>query len=336
VSMPGASAGWVGVFFVCYAIGLSGTWLARRYALRRRLVDLPGDRRSHTVPTPRGGGIAIVAAMLVALAWALAGGAAHARFLLAVGAGLVLIAGIGWIDDHRPLPPWPRLVVQGIAAAALAWGLAVEGGSLAGSLTGFIAAMALVNVWNFMDGTDGIATTQAIIAGLAYAVFAWGAPSAWLGLGLVAGGLGFLPFNFPKARIFLGDVGSGALGYALAASAAWIAQGDWPHAPLLLLPLSAFLADASLTLAARAAAGQRWWTPHAEHAYQFWARRLQSHQPVAFSYAGWTLMAVLIMFGARNEAGAFIMSIVTAVFVAASAVWTWSRWFRRREEAAGR
>ncbi|MFL6592192.1 MAG: MraY family glycosyltransferase [Luteimonas sp.] len=334
--MPGASAGGLGVCLACFAIGLSGTWLARRYALRRQLVDLPGERRSHTVPTPRGGGIAIVVAMLVALAWALATDAAHPRFLAAAGAGLVLIAGIGWIDDHRPLPPWPRLVVQGIAAAALAWGLAVEGGSLAGSLIGFIAAMVLVNVWNFMDGIDGIATTQAILAGLAYAVFASDGPAAWLALGLVAGSLGFLPFNFPRARIFLGDVGSGALGYALAASAAWIARDDWLQAPLLLLPLSAFLADASLTLAARALAGQRWWLPHAEHAYQFWARRLRSHQAVAFSYAGWTLLAVFIMFGARNRAGAFIMPIVTAVFVVACAVWIWSRWLRRREEAAGR
>ena len=336
MSMPDASAGWIGVFLVCFAIGLSGTWLARRYALRRRLLDLPGERRSHAVPTPRGGGIAIVAAMLVALAWMLVTGVAHAKFLLAVGAGLVLISGIGWIDDHRPLAPWPRLAVQAIAAAALAWGLAGEGGSVAGSLIGFVAAMVLVNVWNFMDGIDGIATTQAILAGIAYAVFAWGAPPAWLALGLVAGSLGFLPFNFPKARIFLGDVGSGALGYALAASAAWIAQADWPNAPLLLLPLSAFLVDASLTLAARAVAGQRWWTPHAEHAYQFWARHLRSHQPVAFSFAGWTLLAVLIMFAARNWAGAFIMPVVTAVFVAACAIWTWSRWLRQREEAAGK
>ena len=336
MTVPVASAGWITVFIGCFVVGLVGTWLARRYALGRQLLDLPGDRRSHTVPTPRGGGIAIVAAMCVAIAWALATDATHAPFLLAVGAGLLLIAGIGWIDDHRALRPWPRLVVQAIASVALAWGLGTEGASIAGSLAGFVAAMVMVNVWNFMDGIDGIATTQAILAGLAYGAFAWGDPPVWLALGLAAGCLGFLPFNFPKARIFLGDVGSGALGYALAATASWIACGDWVQAPLLLLPLSGFLTDASLTLAARAAAGQRWWLPHAEHAYQYWARRLRSHRTVAFSYAGWTLLAVLIMFAARNGRGAFIMALVTAVFVAACAIWTWSRWHRRKEEAAAR
>jgi len=152
----------------------------------------------------------------------------------------------------------------------------------------------------------------------------------------VAGCMGFLPFNFPTARIFLGDVGSGALGFALAGLGIWIASKDWSQAPLLMLPLSAFLIDASWTLAGRVARGQRWWLPHAEHAYQYWARRTKSHKIVTLGYAGWTVLAGLFMFWSRDRAPAFIIAGVMSAFMAGSAVWACSRWIQRKDEAAGR
>jgi UDP-N-acetylmuramyl pentapeptide phosphotransferase/UDP-N-acetylglucosamine-1-phosphate transferase len=317
----------------CFAIALLGTWLARRYALRRQLVDLPGERRSHRIPTPRGGGIAIVLALLCAIAWLIVQQPQHGRFLGAFATGCILVAGVGWFDDHRPLSPWWRLLVQALASALLAWGIAQDGGSAIAGAVGFAAAMVLVNVWNFMDGINGIATSQAILVCAAFGCLAWPAPQAWLASALVAGCAGFLPFNFPKARIFLGDVGSGALGFAIAGTGTWTATGDWASAPLLLLPLSAFMVDASCTLAARVARGDRWWLPHAEHAYQYWARRLQSHGFVTVVYAGWTFLACLFMFWSRNEARAFIIPAVTAVFAPASMIWAWSRWLHRRDEA---
>ena len=98
--------GWLAVFFL---MGAAGTWLARRYALQRDLVDEPGERRSHAVRTPRGGGIAIVAVLLVACIALALREPLHAPWLTALGVGIAMVAGVGWVDDHRPLSPWLRL-----------------------------------------------------------------------------------------------------------------------------------------------------------------------------------------------------------------------------------
>jgi UDP-N-acetylmuramyl pentapeptide phosphotransferase/UDP-N-acetylglucosamine-1-phosphate transferase len=106
---------------------------------------------------------------------------------------------------------------------------------------------------------------------------------------------GFLPFNFPRARIFLGDVGSGTLGYALAALAVMAApERGWASAAVLLLPLSAFLVDASLTLAKRILRGERWWQPHTSHLYQSWVRTGRSHVFVTFVYAAFCIAAIIV------------------------------------------
>ena len=274
-------------------IGAMATWLARGYAVRRQLIDHPGERRSHTVATPRGGGIAIALAFLVALI-AMAARRPDEIVLLACAAiGLVLVSGIGWIDDHRPLSPWSRLAVHVLAAGWLMAGIYLSGRGGAAALAGFAAALVLVNVWNFMDGIDGLAASQGALAAAGLSLLAgMDALLVHLGLALIASICGFLPFNFPRARIFLGDVGSGALGYALALLLAMslhrLPAGAWP---LVLLPISAFLLDAGLTLSARIAGGEKWWTPHVQHVYQRWARRLKGHPPVTVGYAVWTLVA---------------------------------------------
>ena len=322
-----AWAGWIAVYF---AIGLVGTWLARGYALRHRLIDHPGERRSHDVATPRGGGIAIVAAFLVAIGCLILRDPGHAPLLSAIALGFVLVAGIGWADDHRPRSQWSRLAVQGAAAMLLAWGVWHEGGGALAITCAFVAAMVLVNVWNFMDGIDGLAVSQALLVALGYGMLAGRGTVGLLAFALAAACLGFLPFNLPKARIFLGDVGSGALGYALAALGMWLALRDWSQAPALLLPLSAFLIDASLTLAARMARRQRWWLPHTEHAYQHWARRIHRHGPVALAYAGWTLVAIVFMVAAGTAGSAFMMLTLVATCLGGWLAWAWLRKAPRR------
>ena len=111
-----------------FAVACAGTWLARRYALRRRLIDQPGERHSHQVATPRGGGIAIVLALLPLLAWLAWRAPAERPLFVAVATGLLLVAGIGWLDDHRPLSPWLRLGVHVLASACLAFGVAAGAG----------------------------------------------------------------------------------------------------------------------------------------------------------------------------------------------------------------
>ena len=273
-------------------IGAAGTWVARGYALRSRLLDPPGERRSHTVPTPRGGGIAIALAFLVAMVAMAARRPDEIVLLACAGIGLLLVSGIGWVDDHRPLSPWSRLAVHVLAAGWLMAGVYLSGRGGPAALAAFSAALVLVNVWNFMDGINGLAATQAALVAACLAFLAGtDALLVHLGLALIASIFGFLPFNFPRARIFLGDVGSGALGYALALLLAMtlhrLPAAAWP---LVLLPLSAFLLDAGLTLSARIVGGEKWWTPHVQHVYQRLARRLGGHPPVTAAYAAWTVM----------------------------------------------
>jgi UDP-N-acetylmuramyl pentapeptide phosphotransferase/UDP-N-acetylglucosamine-1-phosphate transferase len=309
-------------FALHFAIGLAGTWLARGYAVRHALIDQPGERRSHDTPTPRGGGIAIVAALLVALAWLALSDPAGPLLYAAIGAGLLLVAGVGWIDDHRSLSPWLRLATHAVAAAGLSWAVIMAGGGLLAASLAFVLVLSLVNIWNFMDGIDGLAASQAGLAALGYALFAGSGPVMWLGLALLAACAGFLPFNLPRARIFLGDVGSGTLGFALAALLSMLLlEPDWDRAPVLALPLCAFVIDATLTLGARMVRGDRWWMPHTQHAYQRWTRRNGRHGLATAAYAGWTLVAIAAMLAMKSQPPAVIMGTVAAVYLLACVAW---------------
>ncbi len=320
--MPAGLTGWLMLHF---ALAAAGTWLARHYALGRSLVDEPGERRSHRVATPRGGGIAIVLALLVALVALMARVPQWVPQLGLVGAGLILVAAVGWIDDHRPLSPWLRLAVHALAAALLGLACIVAGAGPGQALAGFALALVLVNVWNFMDGIDGLAASQAALAAAAFALVAPGGGTGWwLGWALCAACLGFLPFNFPHARIFLGDVGSGALGYMLAALTAF-ASGGKADGAWAMLPLSAFLVDAALTLGTRMVRGERWWTPHVQHLYQRLARRWRSHRRVTFVYAAWTFASVMLMWFVRSLGVATIMCAVFAWYLLGTGIWTWSK-----------
>ncbi len=281
-----------------FAVAVAGTWLAIRYAVRRNLLDQPGERRSHVTATPRGGGIAIVMAMLLGMVWLAVRQPEHAWLLASYAFGLVLVAGIGWVDDHVALPAWPRLLVQALAALMVAWAIHRTTAIMLDAILAFTLVMVMVNVWNFMDGIDGLAASQAAIAAAGLALVLAVGPWAWLGAGLFAAIVGFLPFNFPKARIFLGDVGSGALGYLLALLLLAAFTGHRSQWPYLLLPVSVFLIDAGFTLAMRMLRKERWWEPHVQHAYQSWSRRLRGHVPVTMAYGVSSLFAVSLMLSA--------------------------------------
>ena len=281
-------------------LGAALTALALAYAHRAQLLDAPGRRRSHALPTPRGGGIGPVLAWVAALA-AIAALVAPLTHALPLAGGTLLVAGIGAIDDHRPLPAWPRLLVHALAGAWLV--LAVQGVPATAVQWAVLAALVallvgVLNFWNFMDGIDGLAGSQTVFVALALAVVALVAGQPVLALAaaaLATAVLGFLPFNLPvgrRARIFLGDVGSGALGFAVGGLSllAW-SDGAAPAAVLLLLP-SAFLVDAGLTLASRMLSGRRWYTAHREHLYQWLVRRKFSHARVVALFLAWNLLIV--------------------------------------------
>ena len=295
---------------VHFALAAVGTWLARAYALKRRLVDQPGERRSHAVATPRGGGIAIVIVVLLGYGWLAMAWPEHRLLLGAYATGLLLVAGIGWVDDHRPLSPWSRLAVHALAALILALAILASTHTWLTAVAAFVLVMVLVNVWNFMDGIDGLATSQAALVAAGIALVLAPGSLAWLAAGLFAAACGFLPFNFPKARIFLGDVGSGALGYLLAGLLVVSFQYARVPWPLLCLPLAAFLVDAGFTLLGRMLLGEPWWTPHVTHLYQQWARACSSHVQVCVAYALFTLLGMALMLAGVNLSltGAIVLS----------------------------
>ena len=302
-----------------FCIGVAGTWLARHYALRRSLIDLPGERRSHTVATPRGGGISIVLALMVAVVALGIRQPVQAPLMLALGVGVMLVAGVGWVDDHRPLSPWWRLGVHVVASGLFGWVVADVYDSVWLGMCGFVATLVLTNVWNFMDGINGLAASQALIA--AFGLGGLAAGNAWLlGLALAAACAGFLPFNFPRARIFLGDVGSGAIGFALGALATLAAASLQGKAWLALLPVSVFLVDAGLTLARRLLRGERWWTPHTQHAYQAWARR-NGHGTVTVAYAIVSVLVILLAGWLYARDAPFIAGTTMAWYMCCAFFW---------------
>ena len=271
------------------------TWLLRRYAFARSLIDTPNARSSHSVPTPRGGGVAIVvcfSAGVLAL-WSL-GSLAAASTLALCGAG-GLVALIGFLDDHGHIAARWRLLGHFTAAI---WGLYWLGGLPAITVFGLVADLGwvghclaalylvwLLNLYNFMDGIDGIASVEAICVCLGGALLVsldTTADQSYVALllTLAAAVAGFLIWNVPPARIFMGDAGSGFLGITLGVLSL---QAAWSNPSLLwswLILLGVFIVDATFTLARRLLRGDKIYEAHCSHAYQHASRYYGRHLPV--------------------------------------------------------
>lgn len=292
-------------------VALFLTGALRRYALARSLMDIPNARSSHSVPTPRGGGVAIVVSFLLALplmagmgfiAWPLAWA------LLGAGSG---IAVLGFLDDHGHIAARWRLLGHFTAAI---WALFWLGGLPPLAMFGFTADLGwfghalaavylvwLLNLYNFMDGIDGIASVEAICVcmggALLYSLLGIAGvtqPPEWVvPLLLAAAVAGFLFWNFPPARIFMGDAGSGFLGITLGVlslQAAWIApQLLWSW----LILLGVFIVDATFTLLRRLLRGDKVYEAHRSHAYQYASRQYGRHLPVTLVVGGINILWLL-------------------------------------------
>ena len=291
---------------VVAGLALALTGVLRRYALARSIIDIPNARSSHTVPTPRGGGVAIVASFLLALPLAAISGLASwpvVVALLGAGAGIALL---GFLDDHGHIAARWRLLGHFVGAI---WALFWLGGLPPLSLFGMsfdlgwlghaLAALYLVwllNLYNFMDGIDGIASLEAIcvcIGGALLFVLSGHAGEAALPLLMAAAVAGFLFWNFPPARIFMGDAGSGFLGVSLgilSLQAAWVAPKllwSW------LILLGVFVVDATFTLLRRLLRGDKVYEAHRSHAYQYASRRFGRHLPVTLAVGAINLLWLL-------------------------------------------
>ena len=298
-----------------FAAAALGTGLVRRYALRRNILDVPNARSSHAVPTPRGGGVAIVGAFLPLLFLARGALSVSPRLAMAMGIAGGSMALLGFLDDHGHIPAGWRLLGHFLASGwALAWlgGAWIPdffGASFALQVLGYVISSVglvwLLNLYNFMDGIDGIASLESITvcvpAALICAAVAPGGP--WpLALLLAACTAGFLVWNFPPARIFMGDAGSNFLGMGIGV----LAMASAASSPKLLLVwgilLGTFVVDATVTLLRRLQRRERAHEAHRSHAYQYASRRYGAHRPVSIATAAinlaWlTPMAAAVAFG---------------------------------------
>lgn len=285
------------------------TGLATRQVLgwltRKQILDRPNERSSHTVAVPRGGGMAVTP--IAALVWiAAAVWSGQSTFLILAGLALGLM-GLSWLDDRRGLPPLPRFAAHALAVVV---GLSLLGSDQmvfqgllplwADRLLAGLGWLWFVNLYNFMDGIDGITGTETASVGggiaLVTVIAGLGLGSLPFALALAAAGLGFLLWNWPPARIFLGDCGSIPLGFLLGALLVGLAaQGQ--VAAALILP-AYYLADATITLLWRALDRERIWQPHRRHFYQRAVRGGRSHADVTrailvgnLALIGWAALA---------------------------------------------
>lgn len=277
-------------------VSLLLTWVLRRYALASSLIDVPNARSSHSVPTPRGGGVAIVVSFLAALPLLSMAGYVEWSLTWCMLGGGGGVAVLGFLDDHGHVAArwrlaghfagstWALFWLGGLPPVAM-FGWVVDLGFI-GNLIAAIYLVWLLNLYNFMDGIDGIASLQAIfvcLGGTLLYALAGGSALACASLVLAAAVAGFLYWNFPPARIFMGDAGSGFLGIALgilSIQAAWFA-------PRLLwgwiILLGVFVVDATFTLLRRLLRGDKVYEAHRSHGYQFASRKYGRHLPVTLA-----------------------------------------------------
>ena len=265
---------------------IAGVGLFRRWTLRRNLLDVPNDRSSHSVPTPRGGGLVI--ALLGLLGYVIVAAFFGAPFSRGYFIGAILISVISWFDDLYSLPFWSRLLVHFAASIILVADVGfwteiavpftstdVPLGEYFGATVTVLWLVWFINAYNFMDGIDGIAALQAIVAFSAWSLLAYLFHQPHI---VIFGGMlacvsaGFIVHNWQPARIFMGDVGSAYLGFTLAAMPL-LALRDSSIDPGILpgiavLVLWPFVFDTVVTVIKRAVRKQRIWEAHREHIYQ--------------------------------------------------------------------
>ncbi len=308
------------------------TGMLRRLALRAGMMDVPNERSSHSQPTPRGGGLSICLCVLGALPVLYAAGWLSRGSALAIGCGGILVSVIGWLEDrHGVALIWRALGY--LAAAALALYFLLHAGASSGGVNfrpryllyvlGIPAMGWLINLYNFMDGTDALAGVETVTAATWAALFFFYAGQtgpAWICIVLSAASIGFLYWNWPPARIFMGDSGSCFVGFTFGVLAVigW-RSGAVPLSAWCIL-LAVFICDSSLTLLKRVVAGEKWYTPHRSHAYQILVQSGMTHRRLALYTAGINFL----LLGPLAGIALYIHALPAAagtVFAAASVTW---------------
>jgi Fuc2NAc and GlcNAc transferase len=302
--VPQQSVLFVGAF--AFVLVLLGTRYYIEYARANGVLDVPNERSSHSAPTPRGGGLTIAAATVVGLIVLWGSETVGTRALIGVLGGGVVVGGIGFLDDRRSVGAGWRLLSQFFAAAWLIWWLGdgalpathpTLGYGVPGDLLALLFVVWFINLTNFMDGIDGLAGAETASVSLGVCVLAVFAatPRSSLAQVVVLGSasVGFLMWNWPPAKVFMGDVGSSFLGFMLAAIALQTGRGSMNLFWGFVILAGVFVVDATWTLLRRMLRGERFFQAHRSHAYQHAADRTGSHRTVTLAVLGINMLWLL-------------------------------------------
>lgn len=291
--------------------------MLRRHAVRLRLIDIPNERSSHAIPVPRGGGIAVAfvfLALLPLLQWP--DGGTRPLFMALFGAG-ILIALVGFSDDRSHIPARKRLVAHFLSAAWIVYFAYTPADTITGpwdprlwlGVSGIVVFLVwLLNLYNFMDGIDAITGSETLSVTLSAALLSWHQlpeDPSWLILLLLASAVaGFLYWNLPPARLFLGDAGSAFLGIVIGALVIHAQQLSTPLFYAWIVLLGVYFVDATVTLTRRITVGEKFYQAHRTHAYQHAALRFRSHGKVSLAVALINLLWLL------PTAGAIVLGLI--------------------------
>jgi UDP-N-acetylmuramyl pentapeptide phosphotransferase/UDP-N-acetylglucosamine-1-phosphate transferase len=315
-SMVTFSAAFLITVLVCFPL--------HRYLLRFNVLAYPNERSSHTKPTATSAGIAIILAIeLLGLYWFWRTHSYIYLFLLIA----IAIGGVVSFGDNRRSPSVGLRLGCHVLLGVCGTGILIRANSaedwvwsLLVGLVGMLWLVGYANAFNFMDGINGLATGQAMLTSLGTALLAvssgaqWTDPSIFCCLSLAGGAAGFLPHNFPRARMFMGDVGSIPLGFTIAFVCMWVAfqYGSDLIVPLVLLQAN-FVLDTTITLGRRIYRHKRWLEPHREHFYQRMARSGRSHTVVTL--VEMTLQFIVIGLTIRYLQADFLLRLSLMVLV---------------------
>ena len=283
------------IYVVLFVLSWGLTWRLRSHALKKEILDIPNHRSSHTLPTPQGGGLVFVGCFLSFLIVLRMQHVIEILFFISFMSAGLMVAVLGFLDDRYGMPSYWRLLGHFIAAAIMIYGVqgltvltlfswTMTAGTMLNVLTLFYLVW-LLNLYNFMDGIDGIAGVELISVCLGAIALYWVSGHAeliLLPLLLLIPVAGFLCWNFPSARIFMGDVGSGFLGLMLGAFSIQAARVDEHFFWSWLILLGVFIVDATFTLFRRLFRGCKIYEAHRTHAYQHAAQQRGKHYPVVF------------------------------------------------------
>lgn len=301
------------------------TILATYVFLNSRLVrlfqDIPNERSLHRLPIPRIGGLAI----LTGISWGVGLSIGKLQGMVTIAGGIVLIASISVFDDYKSLPAVFRLFIHFLAACVLLFGDISLPWGMFGIILTIPAVVWMINLYNFMDGMDGFA------AGMTFAGFGWIGLAGWL-VGqsdyafvcwsISAAAFGFLVFNFPPARVFMGDAGSATIGFLVAAMSLQGIRLKIFAAWLPLLVFSPFIVDATVTMGRRFWGGEKIWKPHRSHFYQRLVRLGWGHKKTVLAEYALMLTAgsSALLFRDSSEGIVTLLMLIWAGIFAAAMV----------------